>query len=88
MAPSPVTALKTLHTLRQLKEQAQISSQVQMNAWNLRYIKPSLPETTAKLHVWHIYHIWNICCSHVNSAYRGTKLLFHFKFENTHPHFP
>lgn len=39
MALSPVTALKTLHTLRQVNAQAQISYQVQMNAQHLRYIK-------------------------------------------------
>lgn len=56
MALSPVTALKTLHTLRQVNAQAQISYQVQMNAQHLRYIKHSLRETAAKLHVWCIYH--------------------------------
>lgn len=78
MALSPVTALKTLHSVRQVNAQAQMSYQVQMNAWHLRYIKPSLRETAAKLHMWPIYHTWNIWCSHVNGVFRGTKLLFPF----------
>lgn len=78
MALSPVTALETLHTLRQVNAQAQISYQIQMNAGHLRYIKPSLHKTAAKLHVLQIYDIWNIWCSCVNGVFGGTKLLFPF----------